>query len=447
MYKHPYIPCGSQELKELLAAVGVDDVDNLFKSVPKELFIDSPPIGKALEVEEIRKLFHTLASKNKFTLERSFIGGGIYRHFVPPPVRYITSLPEFLTIYTPYQPEISQGILQAMYEYQTLICQLTDMEVSNASLYDGATAFVESVFMAKRVSKKGNTVAIPKSLHPHYRDTLKTYISNLEIDIKEIDWDPMTGEIEIDKLGKTLSDEVFALAVQSPNYFGVVERIDAVRSISKDIILIVVVTEPLSMALFKPPGFFGADIVTGEAQSFGLYPSWGGPLIGFLATKASLIRHLPGRLIGETVDKDGKRAFVATLSTREQHIRRERATSNICTNQTLAALAVTVFLSLYGKCGLRKLAEKNYNRAHLLAKMLKDAGVKVTFEGTFFNEFVVEVKDIKKVFAKARKVGIYPGIDLARYYKYMQNHLLVSVTELNKPETFEEFVDILREDF
>jgi glycine dehydrogenase subunit 1 len=352
---------------------------------------------------------------------------------------------EFFTAYTPYQAEISQGTLQAMFEFQTLMTQLTGMDVSNASLYDSSTATTEAALMAMRVTRRSRVV-IAHTLHPEYRQVLLTYAQHQNVEVREV---PCTasGQIDLGKLGDTLNAETAAVIVQSPNFFGALEHTRQIADLAhrSGALLIVVVAEPLSLAVVKPPT--EADIVCGEAQSFGIPLAFGGPYAGFLTTRKQFLRQMPGRLVGQTVDTEGRRGFVLTLATREQHIRREKATSNICTNQSLCALAVTIYLSLLGKHGLRKLAEQNLAKAHYAARQLSAIpGVELPYSAPGFNEFVVKVpRSAEELLAELERHKIIGGLYLGRFYPELKDHLLVCITETVSRGAVDRAAEIFRQ--
>lgn len=426
-----YTSITPEEKKSMLKVVGVDQVEKLFETIPEKVRLkDTLDIPNAASETEIIDYFKTMGEKN-VSADRwdCFLGAGAYNHFIPTTVDSIISRAEFYTCYTPYQPELSQGTLQAIFEFQTLICQLTGMEIANASLYDGSSALAEAVLMAQRLTKKSKFF-VPDSLHPHYRRVLETYVSNLDIQLKALPLSS-TGMLDLDYLQKTLNDEYAGVVIQSPNFFGVIENIGEVTQLCKEMgaMTIVVVTEAVSLGLLKPPGELGADVVVGEGQSLGMPLGFGGPNLGFFATQDQYKRQMPGRLVGQTVDTDGQRGFVLTLSTREQHIRREKATSNICTNQGLCALICAIFLSTLGKRGIRELAEQNLKKAFYLKELIGDS---VEFSGDIFNEMVVRCnQDPTAINAKLLDEGILGGLPLGRYFPDRSDQMLVCVTEQN----------------
>jgi len=434
---HRYLPVGLDDRREMLERVGLSSVDELFSSVPESVLLKGPPgVEGPLSDQELRRYFGRLERRN-LTPDSgavSFLGAGAYAHDVPAAVDHLLHRAEFFTVYTPYQPEMSQGTLQATFEFQTLISMLTGLPVANASLYDGASAFAEDILMADRLQKKRRRVVISRGVHPQYRQTLDTYIQNLDLEVVEIDLDE-TGVTRLEDLQAAVDSDTICVAVQSPNYLGVVEGWSRAAAVAEPAgaLVVGVVTEALSMALLESPGGGGCDIAVGEAQSFGLALSYGGPYLGFLAAHDKAKRAIPGRLVGETIDVDGKRAFVLTLATREQHIRREKATSNICTNQSLCALAATFYLALHGKMGLRRLAEINLQRAATLRRRLGEIdGVSSAFASPSFNEFLVRVdRPVDELLAALAERDLLAGVPVADDYPEIGEAFLVAVTERN----------------
>jgi glycine cleavage system P protein (glycine dehydrogenase) subunit 1 len=443
-----YLSLSDQDKKEMLARTGVASVDDLFCCIPEAVRLrrplDLPPAQSELSlVRTIEEIGRANAGAGLL----SFLGGGAYEHFIPTVVDYLSSRGEFVSPYTPYQPEVSQGTLQVIFEFQTLICQLTGLDIANASLYDGSTGAAEAVMMAQRVTGR-NKVVLAGSLHPQYREVVRTYIKNLGIEAVEVGSGP-DGRIVPDALGRFLDDKTAALVFQSPNFFGVIEDVQALSDAAHGVkaLSVAVVAEALSLGLLESPGRLGVDIVTGEAQSFGVPVSFGGPYLGFMACKKEFLRQLPGRLTGQTVDRDGRRGFVLTLSTREQHIRRERATSNICTNQALCALRATIFLETLGKQGLRELARQNAQKAAYAAGVLGAVpGVARPFTGPVFNEFVLTLpKPWAAVDAGLRGKGLVGGYGLEAVYPGLRNAVLVAVTELRTKDDIDRLARALRE--
>ena len=434
----------------MLRVIGIHSIDDLYRHIPETLRkgakVDLPD---GLTETEVRRRLAVLASKNATASDWSlFLGGGIYHHFIPSAVDAVISRSEFSTSYTPYQPEVSQGTLQALFEYQTLICQLTGMEISNAGVYDGASAAAEAVLMSRRIqpaSRRG--VLVSQALHPQYRAVISTYLRNLtDMRLEEIRFDP-SGATDVDELLQKLNDRSMCVIVGYPNFFGIIEDLDPIQAACAraGAQLITVTAEPLALGLLKPPGAWGADIAVGEGQSLGVPMTLGGPGYGFFACQKKFVRSLPGRLVGETVDTEGRRGFVLTLATREQHIRRERATSNICTSQTLCTLASTVFMSLLGKTGLRRLAEVNVSRSHnARERLVNEAKLEACFSGPFFNEFALHVKNLDTVLARCAAERIVPGVALGQWYPALEDCLLLCITEMNEREEVDRLVRVIR---
>ena len=445
---HRYIPNADEDVKEMLAVIGVDSVDRLFESIPNEVklegLLDVP--GPWSEIES-RRWFRELAAKNKSAVDHlSFLGAGAYAHSQPACVDQLLLRAEFLTSYTPYQPEVSQGTLQSIFEYQTHQCLLTALDVANASLYDGSTALCEAVLLAERVVKKRTKIIIAKSVHPHYAATVRTYVQNLGYEIVEVGWTD-DGRIDLNALHDACGDDVFAVAVQSPNFLGVLEDYDEVRKIADGIgaVKIAVIAEATSLGVVSPPGAHGFDVCVGEGQAWGIPTQFGGPYVGFMVVRDALKRHIPGRLVGETVDVDGKRAYVLTLATREQHIRRGKATSNICTNEALIALAANIYLSLMGKEGLRELASQCLQKAaYLRDRLAAISTVTVPLRGPIYNEFVVRTPfPAHEVLRDLEHEKILGGIPLGDFYPGHDNDFLVAVTELHSREMLDRYAAVL----
>ncbi len=435
-----YLPKSPAERQEMLAAIGVKSVDELFSTIPEAYRLKKPlNLPGPLSEPEIIEYFQARAAENSLGYT-SFLGAGVYKHLRSVVTDTILQRGEFLTSYTPYQAEISQGTLQAIFEFQTLMCQLTGQEVANASMYDGSTATTEAVLMAERLTGK-RRVLVARSVHPEYREVLKTYAKNSGLRVEEVGY-TAAGSLDSKGLHSALRDDVCAVVVQSPNFFGAVEPLGplAEAAHASGALLVTAIAEGVSLGVMKPPT--EADIMAMEAQSFGLAPSYGGPFAGVIASKDKFVRQMPGRLAGQTVDLDGRRGFVLTLATREQHIRREKATSNICTNQALCALAATVHLMLLGKEGLREMAEQNLSKAQFaLTELLKISGVKRTFSAPFFNEFVVELpRSVKMVNAELLKEKIIGPFVLGSAYPELTKHALVCVTETTSRADIERLV-------
>jgi len=444
-----YIPLSKKDIEAMLKRIGLSSLDELFTGIPREIRwqgpLDLPP---PLTESELYDYFHNLSHKNSFPEFLSFLGAGAYAHTIPAVVDYLSSRGEFVTPYTPYQPEVSQGTLQIIFEYQTLICQLTGLEVANASLYEGATATAEAVLMAQRLKNKSK-VLVARTLHPQYRQVIASYIRNLGLTMEEVDYNSRSGRLCLDDLKKKLNDQVTALVVQNPNFFGVIEEPEEafVLAHQKGALNIAVVAEALSLGLLQPPGKYGADIACGEGQSFGLSLSFGGPYLGFIACRQEFLRQLPGRIAGMTRDADGRIGYVLTLSTREQHIRREKATSNICTNQAWCALRATIFLETLGPRGLKEMAYHNFQKAnYALESLLAFNGLKRRFEGPIFNEFVlVSEKPLNPIYIRMMGKGIIAGYPLERDFPELKNCLLLCVTEVHSRAKIEKLIEAFKE--
>jgi len=435
-----YVPHTKDDIKEMLKTIGVSGVGDLFKDIPASLRPKSFNIPAGKSECEVTGHLKRLSSKNATDLI-NFVGAGFYDHFIPAAVDAIVNRPEFYTAYTPYQPECSQGWLQAIYEYQTVICELTGLDVSNASLYDGGTAIYEAAMMALRLTKR-NKIIMDSGVNLIYRTMLYTYTSNLSIEFVEI---PVVhGQSSREELFKHLDDKTAAVILQNPNFFGAVDDYsDIVERVHKHGALAIASVYPVSLGMLKSPGEMGFDIATGEGQSLGIPLSFGGPYLGFMAAKKELVRQMPGRIVGATIDKDGRRGFVLTLQTREQHIRREKATSNICSNEALCALRAVVFVSLVGTEGLKELAQRNYQKAEFAKNELsRIAGVEVKRSAPTFNEFTVSLpRHANEVVYGMIDKGFACGFPLGRFYKGMNNYLLVAVTEKRTKEDIRKLAD------
>jgi glycine dehydrogenase subunit 1 len=431
----------------MLEALGLESEDDLLDVIPDQYRLRALlPIERGRTEPEVLRMLGRLADRNApATKLVSFLGGGIYDHTVPSAVKNITSRPEFATAYTPYQPEASQGTLQVIFEFQTHISRLTRLPVANASMYDGASALAEACLMAAKITRR-EVVLVPGSLNPRYLRVARSYVAGQKIELKTI---PVSsaGDIDAAALKRELNDRVAAVVVQTPNYFGVLERPwDLQNDIHAAGALLVASVDPVSLSLLKPPGEYGADIAVGECQPLGNEMSYGGPLVGFMACKQDYIRQMPGRLVSATKDVDGRDAFVLTLQTREQHIRREKATSNICTNQGLLATRATVYVSLLGEHGFTELGRVCHERAHKLAGLIGALdGYSLRYRAPFFREFVVMCPtDADSVIETARKDGVLAGIPLARYFgATARNLLLVTATERHADEDFEKLCGAL----
>ncbi len=440
----PYIPHTNDDIRSMLETIGKKSIDDLFTSIPSKYRLkkDELKLSTGLSESDARNEVEKLSDTNKrYQPNRRFMGAGAYFHFIPSAINHITMRSEFYTAYTPYQPEISQGTLQAIFEFQSMMTRLTALEVSNASMYDGATALAEAVLVAyhfKRDKKK--SVIVPKNLHPEYMAVLKNYLSPFGMNIVSVDVDNKNGFVNSDDVKKLMGPDTFAVILQSPNFYGVIEQNAAeIAKTAKenDAVPIMLTVEATSLGMFKPAGELGFDIAVLEIQSFGNPVAFGGPHAGVIVARKDFTRNMPGRIIGETKDVDGKRAFVLTLATREQHIRREKATSNICSNQALVALRSSIYLTLMGEDGLKELSKANYSLSHYAKEALSKAGIRSMFDGISYNEFAVKfssgaVRD--KVYNGLKSEGFLPG------YKIGEDGLLITVTELNDKAGIDEYV-------
>jgi glycine dehydrogenase subunit 1 len=444
-----YIPNSPDERAEMLRQLGAASIDNLFDSIPADLRLsDHLNVPAALSEIELLKQFDEMGVRNQAAGRISFLGGGAYSHYIPTIVDHLISRSEFFTAYTPYQPEISQGTLQSIFEFQTMVCQLTGMDIANASMYDGSTAMAEAVLMAERVTKRSKVIA-SAAVHPQYLEVAHTYVQHAGIELQHAPFDAQTGQTPVSAFD-SIDDQTAAIVVQSPNFFGCIEDLAALseKAHAKGALLIVAVTEAMSFGLLRSPGGSGADIVVAEGQSFGVPLSFGGPYVGLFATRDKYARQIPGRLVGEAYDKQGRRGFVLTLATREQHIRREKATSNICTNEGLIALAATVYLETMGRRGVQEAARQCAQKAHYAAREIgKVEGFSLPYSAPFFNEFVVRapVAASPLLDKLAGEKGIDGGIALARFDSNRPNDFLVCVTETNTRAQIEALVTGLNE--
>ena len=433
-----YVSLNQKEKERLFEKLGITNTGDLFKTIPERFLLERDlKIPGPYDEQTIESMLSSNPSRVVFA------GGGIYRHYIPAVVDTIASRQEFYTSYTPYQPEISQGTLQVIFEYQSMMTRLMHMDVSNASMYDGATALAEACLMAIR-AKKVKRILLSKSINPAYRSVARTYLRSIDgLEVEEVPFDSITGQVDLDVLKKaTMANKRSAFFIQSPNYFGIIEPMDEVAFIMQDAAFWgIVVTEAISLGIMRPPGDYGPDVVVGDAQSFGNPPSAGGPLLGFFCTKREYIRSMPGRLVGLTRDKDGRQAFCLTLATREQHIRREKATSNICSNQGLCVLRAAVYLSAVGPRGLRTIAEQCASGARYLLALLGKRGIRTVFTGPVFNEFVLRIDDGSR--ERASQAGIVPGIRIDEYYPELTDSQLITVTEMNSERDCKWLLDIM----
>jgi len=442
-----YLPKSPAEREQMLADIGAASIDSLFEVIPAEYRLDRDlDVPRQMAESEIIDYFKAAAAKNA-TGFASFLGAGAYRHYRPVIIDSLVQRGEFLTSYTPYQAEITQGTLQAIFEFQTMIAELTGMDVANASMYDGSTGAAEAVMMAVRVTGRHKAV-VAKTVHPEYREVLATYAKHQGLPSTLVGYDPETGRIDLAQLEEQVTEETAAVLVQSPNFFGIIEDIPATAAIAhaKGALLIVSIAEAVSLGVVRPP--VEADIVSMEAQSFGVALSYGGPFCGVIAAKEQFLRQMPGRLVGQTVDSNGFRGFVLTLSTREQHIRREKATSNICTNQALVALMATIFLTVYGKEGIRELAEHNLAKAAYAAEALAaQPGAKLLFNGApRFHEFVLGTIESPALWnQRLLDEKIIGGLDLSKWYPELGNATLWCATELITREQIDTAAKVLAE--
>lgn len=443
----PFISNTDIERKEMLAAIGVKKFSDLLQNIPAKLRLQKECcLQKPLSEIEISAKVKELAKRNISTSNaNSFLGGGIYDHYIPAAVDHVISRPEFHSAYTPYQAEVSQGTLQYIYEYQTLICELTGMEAANAGMYDGASATAEAILMAARKTRKTKAL-ISAALNPLYLEVIKAYTEGIELELQMIPTN--NGVTNLKKLETELDDEVAAVVLQTPNFFGNLEDNFAAEKLihSTKKALFIAVVDPISLAILNAPAEYDADIVVGEGQAMGNSQAYGGPLFGFLATTQKLIRMMPGRIVGATEDVDGKRSFALTLQAREQHIRRAKATSNICSNQALCNLAATVYMCLMGKRGLQEVAEQSTIKAHYLAEKIAEIdGFSLIFpDAAFFKEFVVKTPILpSELIEKAIQKNIFAGIDLKQFGR--ENEIMIAVTEKKRRKDLDEFVDFLQE--
>ncbi len=443
-----YISLSDNDKKEMMAAVGIAAIDELFCCMPEAIRLKKNLAlpGPLAELDLVREL-EAVGNRNAYRGYLSFLGGGAYDHFIPAVVDSLAARGEFVSPYTPYQPEVSQGTLQVIFEFQTLICQLTGLDIANASLYEGATAAAEAVLMAHRLTGRPK-VLVARTLHPQYRQVIRTYIKNLGITAEEMSYG-RDGRVDLEALSRQVDDNTAGIIYQSPNFFGIVEDGKALSGIAhgRKAVSAAVVAEALSLGLLEAPGKLGADIVAGEAQSLGIPLSFGGPYLGFMACRKDYVRQLPGRLAGQTTDVEGRRGFVLTLATREQHIRREKATSNICTNQALCALRAAIFMDTMGKDGLRQMAWQNAQKAAYARDALGAIqGASLKFSGPSFNEFVLGFsKPWDKVEAAFKEKGILCGLGLEGDYPELKNCALVCVTELKRKEDIDRLAKALEE--
>ena len=431
-----YLPLTDAEREEMKRVIGIADVGELFTCIPAgQCHPSMDKLPKALSEPELTAAFREFGRRNLFSAHLSFLGAGAYSHFIPEVVSYLSAKGEFLTPYTPYQPEVSQGSLQAMFEYQTMMAMLTGLDVANASLYDGATAAAEAVLLAARRSGRGRVLLVG-SLHPEYAAVIRAYVQNLPIELVAVAVDEVSGRVNADDLSAKLDDATAAVVFQSPNFLGVVEDGPAIVAAAHErkAFAVQVVAEAMSLAYLKSPGDAGADMAVGEAQSFGLTLGFGGPYLGFMAVREEFMRQMPGRLVGQTRDLDGKRGYVLTLSTREQHIKREKATSNICSNEAWCALRAGIYLAVMGRAGQTRAAQTcHLNAAYFVRAAAKKKSIRVVYERNFFNEVLVAVEqgDANELAAELRKKGILAGVPMAWFDAGQKDRLLIAFSEVH----------------
>ncbi|MEE8410339.1 MAG: aminomethyl-transferring glycine dehydrogenase subunit GcvPA [Myxococcota bacterium] len=437
-----YLPHTDADVQKMLDAIGVSSFDEIIAGIPTSL--RSAPITEPKAVAESVLLQTYRARARKGEAGPTFVGAGLYQHYVPVAVDSLLQRSEFFTAYTPYQPEASQGTLQAIFEYQTTVAELMGLDVANASMYDFASAAAEAVLMAVRLGRKRRRILVAGSVHPDTGEVIRTYVAGVEVDVEDV---PLhEGRLDIDALRRALGDDVAGVVVQSPNCLGLIEEVEQIAGATHGAgaKLIVVVNEPTSLGLLKPPGACGADIAVGEGTGIGIPPSFGGPGLGLFATRQAHVRQMPGRLVGEATDADGRIGYVLTLATREQHIRRERATSNICTNHGLCALAFTIHSALLGPHGLRDLGRQCAQRARYLVGRLADRGVSRRYEAPYYNEIIVELGDrVDRAIELGIDRGFSVGFDLGRWREEWSGGLMIAASELHNRHQLDTLVDIL----
>jgi glycine dehydrogenase subunit 1 len=444
---HHYLPMTDRDRAEMLETIGISSIDELFADIPSNVrFQGELKVSEKMDEQTLLRYMRKLAGKNAdFDRYASFLGAGIYDHHLPVVINHVISRSEFYTAYTPYQPEISQGELQAIFEFQSFICELTGMAVANASMYDGSTALAEAGALASGATKRTQLI-VSRSVHPEARQILRTSAKGLNLEVIEVEC--LNGVTDLAKLTALVTNKTAAVMIQSPNFFGNIEDIAAIEPIIHAAEgLLVVSCNPLSLGLLEAPGKLGADIVVGDAQPFGIPAALGGPTCGFFSVAEKWMRRMPGRIVGQSVDRDGKRGFVLTLQAREQHIRREKATSNICSNQALLALCASVYLSVMGKQGIQDVAALNLQKAHYAAERFAASPImQLAYETPFFNEFVVKFSsetDLATVNSKLLQEGIIGGYDLGIDYPELKGHMLVAVTEQRTRDEINQFVSVL----
>ncbi|SFJ21460.1 glycine dehydrogenase (decarboxylating) alpha subunit [Halobacillus dabanensis] len=437
-----YLPMTERDKSEMLKRIGVEHSDDLFSDIPENVrFKGDLDIQEPKNEYQLMRELTELASRNvNLKSHTSFLGAGVYDHYIPSIVDHVISRSEFYTAYTPYQPEISQGELQAIFEFQTMICELTGMDVANSSMYDGGTALAEAVNLSAGQTKK-KKVLVSKAIHPESLAVIHSYVKGPGVEVVEIEH--QDGKTDLEQLERELDENTASVVVQYPNFFGQIEPLDEIRSLvdTQKKAMMITSSNPLALGYITPPGEFGADIVVGDAQVFGIPAQYGGPHCGYFATTKKLMRKVPGRLVGQTVDEEGRRGFVLTLQAREQHIRRDKATSNICSNQALNALASSVAMSSLGKQGLKKVAWMNIQKASYMKEQLKLNGFDIAYNGAFFNEIVVDLKrNVSEVNRELLTRGIIGGYDLGQVDEQLEGFMLVAVTEIRSKKEIDTFV-------
>ncbi|WP_028986986.1 aminomethyl-transferring glycine dehydrogenase subunit GcvPA [Thermicanus aegyptius] len=442
---HRYFPQTEEDRKEMLSFLGVESVEELFQDIPEAVRLKRTlKVGEGLSEGELMRHMRNLAGKNTdLTQLVSFLGAGVYEHYIPSVVSHLLSRSEFYTAYTPYQPEISQGELQAMFEFQTMVCEITGMEVANSSMYDGATALAEAAMMAAG-DKKRKKVIISRAVHPEAREVLTAYAHGQGIQVEEVAFEE--GLTSLEDLERKMDETVAAFIVQYPNFFGAVEDLSSLGEVvHRKKGVFIVSANPVSLGLLTPPGRMGADVVVGDMQPLGIPPQFGGPHCGYFAVTSTYMRKIPGRIVGETKDEKGRRGFVLTLQAREQHIRREKATSNICSNQALNAVAAAITMAALGRKGYAELARLNFQKAHYAEHLISALpGYENPFKAPFFNEFVVKTPiPVREIQERLLRHGILAGYDLGKKYPELENHLLIAVTDLRTKEEVDRFVRLL----
>lgn len=443
-----YLPLSNSDRDEIKKLLGIQETRELFSDIPQnKSYTPLDDLPSSLPENELIGAFRNLASKNSYHHYLSFLGGGAYNHFIPEVVNYLSAKGEFLTPYTPYQPEVSQGSLQAMFEYQTMMTMLTGMDISNSSLYDGGTAAAEGILLALRKAKK-NHFLIAETLHPEYIEIVKTYVQKLDADFQLVSFDRETGKVDVADLEKKITRDTAGFMFQSPNFFGVVEECKPISDLihHHNGYAIQVIAEAMSMAFLKPPGENGVDIAVGEAQSFGLPLGFGGPYLGFITARQEFLRQMPGRIVGQTSDTKGRRGYVLTLSTREQHIKRGKATSNICTNQAWCAIRAAMYMSAMGKSGLEQVAKTNHlNAAYFVKRVAPLSHVQIKYRNDFYNEVVLELKNrtASQCIAQLEQKKILPGIPLSWFFRKWKNALLINFTEIHQKSDIDRLIQAL----